>query len=568
MANNLDERIQKQIKNTVLVVDESKEDLPFLKIALNPSSYSFINEIDTDKGYKTLLKNKNIISIIILDIASNSEKGIKFLQSKKDNPDIKDIPIIIVTRHKQLEVECLSLGAAHFIVKPFESEKVIEARIENVISLHRKNLIIKKTREDEVTGLLNTDFFILYASELLNNDIEYDMIALRLSNYSILSELYPRERCYALLKGMASALLDIAASNGGFAARSHADLFYLIIPSQKDYSWIIQQIRKIIITDELKELKTKVKLGVYQNINKKLTINTLIQIAMNTCLSILNIETESVAFYDEIQHKQELYNQELINEFDEAIKNEEFEIYLQPKYNIKNEKPILDHAEALVRWNSPRFGFVSPGDFIPLFENNGLIEELDRYVFKQVAILLKELKVIYGDKTPNISVNLSRVDFYDPLLLEKMNNTLKENDIDPQLINIEITESAYAKNSGQLIARINEVRKAGFKIEIDDFGSGYSTLNMLSVIPFDVLKIDMIFMKNFDSSLGTKSIIKAIRDIAKSLKVEVVCEGVENKAQYDFLKSLNIDYVQGYYLSKPLPASGFKKLLIKEINDN
>ena len=220
-----------------------------------------------------------------------------------------------------------------------------------------------------------------------------------------------------------------------------------------------------------------------------------------------------------------------------------------------------------MRWNSPRFGFVSPGDFIPLFENNGLIEELDRYVFKQVAKLLKELKVIHGDKTPNISVNLSRVDFYDPLLLEKMNNTLKENDIDPQLINIEITESAYAKNSGQLIARINEVRKAGFKIEIDDFGSGYSTLNMLSVIPFDVLKIDMIFMKNFDSSLGTKSIIKAITDIAKTLKVEVVCEGVENKAQYDFLKSLNIDYVQGYYLSKPLPANGFKKLLIKEIND-
>ena len=566
MANNLDERIQRQIKNTVLLVDESEEDLEFLKSALNSESYSFVNENDTDKGYETLLKNKNIISIIILDIASNSEKGIKFLASKKDNPDIKDIPIIIVTRHKQLEIECLSLGAAHFIVKPFESEKVIEARIENILSLHRKNSIIKKTREDEVTGLLNTDFFILYASELLNNDIEYDMIAIRLSNYSILSELYPRERCYALLRGMASALLDIAVANGGFAARSHADFFYLIIPSQEEYSWIIQNIRKIIITEQLKELKTKVKLGIYQKINKKLTINALIQIATNTCISILNIETESIAFYDEIQHKHELYNQELINEFDEAIKNEEFEIYLQPKYNIKKDKPILDHAEALVRRNSPKFGFVSPGDFIPLFENNGLIEELDRYVFAKVACLLKDLKQTWGNKTPNISVNLSRIDFYDPLILEKMKKILKEYEISPRLINIEVTESAYAKNKEQIIACINEIRNAGFRIEIDDFGSGYSTLNMLSVIPFDVLKIDMIFMKNFDSSVGTKSIIKAISDIAKSLKVKVVCEGVETKVQYDFLKSLGIDYVQGYYLSRPLPVNGFKELLEKELS--
>ena len=129
-----------------------------------------------------------------------------------------------------------------------------------------------------------------------------------------------------------------------------------------------------------------------------------------------------------------------------------------------------------------------------------------------------------------------------------MKKILKEYEISPRLINIEVTESAYAKNKEQIIARINEIRNAGFRIEIDDFGSGYSTLNMLSAIPFDVLKIDMIFMKNFDSSVGTKSIIKAINDIAKSLKVKVVCEGVETKVQYDFLKSLGIDYVQGYYL--------------------
>ena len=565
MTLNLDERIQRQIKNTILIVDKNKDDQEFLIGAFDSKHYSFMSIEEPKQGFELLKDHKEIISLVILDIASNPEEGLKFLNQKLNNPDIKDIPIIIVTKHKHLEVECLSLGASHFIVKPFESQEVIRARIENVLALHMKNKIISKTREDEVTGLLNTDFFILYASELLNNDCNYDMIAIRLSNYSILSELYPRERCYALLRGMAKVLLNIAATNGGFAARSHADLFYLIIPSYEEYDWIIQDIRKIIITDELKELKTKVKLGIYQKINKKLTINALIQIAMNTCVSILNIETESIAFYDEIQHKQELYNQELINEFDDAIKNKEFEVYLQPKYNIRGDKPVLDHAEALVRWNSPRFGFVSPGDFIPLFENNGLIEELDRYVFVRVAELLADLKKDFKDKTPKISINLSRIDFYDPLIIEKMNKALKANNVSKDLVSIEITESSYTKDGGQLINMIKDLRHAGYKIEIDDFGSGYSALNMLTEIPFDVLKIDMVFMKNFHASHGTKPIIKAIVDIAKSLGVEVVCEGIENKSQFDFLKKLKVDYVQGFYLSKPLPYSGFKKLLSKEL---
>ena len=566
MPLNLDERIQKQIKNTILIVDNNESDQEFLIGSLDKDNYSFIRSYEINKGFETLLENKSIISLVILDISQNSKEGLKFLEAKGKNLDIKDIPIVIVTKHQHLEVECLSLGASHFIVKPFESKELIRARIENVLALHRKNMIISKTREDEVTGLLNTDFFILYASELLHNTEDYDMIAIRLSNYSILSELYPRERCYALLRGMAKVLLNIAASSGGFAARSHADLFYLIIPSQKEHEWIIQDIRKNIITDELKELKTKVKLGIYESINKKLTINALIQIAMNTCVSILNLETESIALYDEIQHKQELYNQELINDFEDAIKEKQFEVYLQPKYNIVGNKPVLDHAEALVRWISPKFGFVSPGDFIPLFESNGLIEELDHYVFEEVAKILKELKKELKNKTPNISVNLSRIDFYSPLLQEKMAKVLRENNVSPSLINLEITESAYTKDSGQLIGKINEMRNAGFKIEIDDFGSGYSTLNMLSEIPFDVLKIDMVFMKNFHTSKGIKPIIKAIVDIAKSLGVKVVCEGVETKSQYDFLKKLNIDFVQGYYLCKPLPYSGFKKLLFKELD--
>ena len=564
MKFNLDERLQRQIKNTVLIVDDNDRDRNFLMNALDKEHYSFICCNHIEQGMKAFFEDKEIINLVILDLSSNLQEGLKFVTEAKSNPELKNIPVIIVTNKKELEVKCLSLGASHFLLKPFESKEVIKARIENILSLHMKNVIISKTREDEVTGLLNTDFFIHYASELLHNDQDYDMIAVRLSNYSILSELYPRERCYALLRGMAKVLLDIAAARGGFAARSHADLFYLIIPSQKDYQWIINDIRAVIITDELKELKTKVKLGIYQRINKKLTINALIQIAMNTCVSILDMETESIAFYDEIQHKRELFNQELINDFEDALKEKQFEIYLQPKYNILGDKPVLDHAEALVRWNSPKLGFVNPADFIPLFEHNGLIEELDRYVFVEVANIIHELQGIFKENALSISVNLSRIDFYDPAIVEKMKQTIKDFGITTSDISVEITESAYTKDTEQLIGKINELRGAGFKVEIDDFGSGYSTLNMLTKIPFDVLKIDMVFMKNFNSSDGIKPIIKAIVDIARSLNAQIVCEGVETRAQYEFLKQLKVDYVQGYYLSRPLPYSGFKALLTKE----
>ena len=565
MAINLDERIKKQTKTTVLIVDENETDQNYLISAFGKTDYSFICCNHINQGVETLINDKEIVNLVILDLSANSKDGLKFLEEKRDNDVIKDIPIVIVTNKKHLEVKCLSLGVSQFLLKPFESKKVIKARIENTLALHAKNVIISKAREDEVTGLLNTDFFIHYASELLHNEKDYDMIAVRLSNYSILSELYPREKCYALLRGMAKVLLDIATTKGGFAARSHADLFYLIIPSQKEYDWIIHDIREMIITTELKELKTKVKLGIYQKINKKLTINALIQIVMNTCVSILDLETESIAFYDEIQHKQELFNQELINSFDDAIRERQFEIYLQPKYNILGDKPVLDHAEALVRWNSPKFGFVSPKDFIPLFEHNGLIEELDRYVFMRVLEMITDLKKEFGERTPNISINLSRIDFYDPMIIDKMRNALLEQHVDYSLVNIEITESAYTKDADQLISKINEARGAGFNIEIDDFGSGYSTLNMLTKIPFDVLKIDMVFMKNFSSS-GIKPIIKAIVDIARSLKVKVVCEGVETRSQYEYLKKLKVDYVQGYYLSRPLPFNGFKTLLSSELN--
>lgn len=564
MPFDVEERIKKQVKNTILLIDPNQDDQKYLIDSFDADYYSFVRSDDVKKGFDKLLEDKEIISLIILDIASNPDDGLDFLAKRKENNDVKNIPIVIVTEHKALEVECLSLGASHFIVKPFESQQLIKARVESILSLHRKNMIISKASEDEVTGLLTAEFFIHYASELLHNENDYDMIAIRLSNYSILSELYPRERCYALLKGMAKALLNIAASNGGFAARSHADSFYLIIPAQNDYNWIIQDIRNIIITDELKELRTKVKLGVYQCVNKKLTVNTLAQIAMNTCISIVDRETESIAFYDEIQHKQELFHQELINDFEDAIKEKQFKVYLQPKYDVRHNRPLLVGAEALVRWDSPRLGFVSPGDFIPFFEKNGLIEDLDRYVFDETVSIMKDLLSIYGKDAPHISINLSRTDFYDPTLLDKMIATLNKYGVPPKYIHIEITESAYTKDAHQLISSINELRKAGFIIEIDDFGSGYSTLNMLSSIPFDVLKIDMIFMKSINHNEGTKHIVKGIVDIAKALGVKTVSEGVENKSQYLFLKGLGIDYIQGYYLSKPLPSDGFKELLLKE----
>ena len=207
---------------------------------------------------------------------------------------------------------------------------------------------------------------------------------------------------------------------------------------------------------------------------------------------------------------------------------------------------------------------ISPGEFIPLFEGNGLIGVVDRYVWENAARQVAQWKAEYNFTLP-VSVNLSRSDVFDPTLVERLVRLVKDNGLDFKTIKLEVTESSYTDNAGHVLDVIRSLRDMGFEIEMDDFGSGYSSLNMLSDMPIDVLKMDMHFLRNIESSETDRRLVSLILDIARYLEVSVVAEGVETGKQLEILREGKCDLVQGYYFSRPLPAEEFERLIEKEI---
>ena len=241
-----------------------------------------------------------------------------------------------------------------------------------------------------------------------------------------------------------------------------------------------------------------------------------------------------------------------------ALKDGQFTFYLQPKYDIRNNLP--SGAEALVRWIHPEWGFMSPADFIPLFESNGFITTLDEYIWEEVFKTLERWKRS-GFKLLPVSVNVSRIDVLRSSLPDTFRRLLNKYDVEPEYVHLELTESAYSDNTREIIDTVDELRQLGFLIEMDDFGSGYSSLNMFSQMNIDYLKLDMKFIQNELSSPAGATIISFIIDLAHKLDLKVVAEGVESYEHVKKLRNMNCDYGQGYFYSRPLKVSDYESLI-------
>ena len=261
--------------------------------------------------------------------------------------------------------------------------------------------------------------------------------------------------------------------------------------------------------------------------------------------------------YDETVREREKYEQRLANDLRRALDAREFEVYFQPKFDIQTEPPRLASAEALVRWRHAELGMIPPNDFIPLFEKNGQISQLDKYVWLEAARQIAAWKKKYGVTIP-VSVNLSRVDIFDPALLDILEDILRSNGLEHTDFNLEVTESAYTENAYQVIQVIKALRERGFRVEMDDFGSGYTSLNMLSTMPIDVLKMDREFIRNVDHEEKDQHLVALILDIAKSLKVIVIAEGVEREAQLQFLKKLGCEMFRATTSPAPCPRTSLR----------
>lgn len=269
------------------------------------------------------------------------------------------------------------------------------------------------------------------------------------------------------------------------------------------------------------------------------------------------------AFYDDSMNQKMLHEKQLENDMDAALQSNEFVVYYQPKFDLDSEKPVA--AEALVRWISPDKGFMNPGEFIPVFEKNGFIVKIDFYVFEQVCRMLRDW-LDHAMPVVPISVNFSRLHIYNDDFVKQLLDITEKYGLSPGLLEIELTESALIDNDDLILTRMNELRDAGFSISIDDFGTGYSSLNLLRTLPVDVIKLDKRFFTHEDDNDRETTIISSIIAMSEKLGITVVAEGVELRAQADFLR--NIGYriiVQGFLYAKPMPEDAFEELLRKNM---
>ena len=349
---------------------------------------------------------------------------------------------------------------------------------------------------------------------------------------------------------------------GGVSCRHSGDTFLLYCPHRDDYEDMLAKVSAHVVDTDATSNRVRLRMGVYAEVDKSLEIERRFDYAKVASGTVRTSFLKSVGIYDTEMHEAEIYRERLLDDFRPSLESGHFFVHLQPKFDIRPDVPMLSSAEALVRWDHPELGMISPGVFIPLLEDNGLILELDRFVWREAARNIRAWKDEFGFSVP-VSVNVSRIDMLTPNLKGVFQEILDEFGLETGDLMLEITESAYAEDAEQVISCARELRGMGmgFRIEMDDFGTGYSSLGMLANLPIDVLKLDISFVRSAFGEHRDMRMIELIIDIADYLHVPVVAEGVETEEQYLVLKAMGCDYVQGYYFSRPVPSQEFARFL-------
>lgn len=518
---------------------------------------------DGEQTMQIIEEEKDTLSLVLLDLNMPKKNGQDVLREMKERSELKNIPVIVLTADREAEVESLHLGAVDFIPKPYPEAGVILARVNRTIELFEDRELISSTERDNVTGLYNKEYFYKYIEQYdIHRAASTDAAILDINHFHIINDRFGMSYGDRVLKQIAMRLRDLVHEAGGMVCRKEADMFLIYAPSGLDYEKLIECTSAELSRDDTAGSHIRLRMGVYRDVDKSISVESRFDRAKMASDQIRNNLTKSVEYYDDSLRKQELYVERLIDDFKESIQDGHFVVYFQPKFDIRPREAVLASAEALVRWKHPELGMISPGTFISLFEGNGLIQQLDNFVWWTAARQIREWKDRLGYAVP-ISINVSRIDLYDPKLIETLTNIIMECRIEPSELLLEITESAYTDDSDTIVDTLNELRRLGFRIEMDDFGSGYSSLNMLSTLPIDVIKLDMKFIKSAFSMKKDTRMLEVIIDMAKYLEVPVIAEGVETKEQMEALREIGCDIVQGYYFSKPIPADEFEDFIIK-----
>ena len=554
---------QMQRPQLVLVVDDQEINRDALGIILE-DNYEILYAENGQEALTLMRENAEELSLVLLDLMMPVMSGFEVLETAEKEEALAHIPIIVLTAEKSAELQALQMGAADFITKPFDLPEVIEARVGRIIELSEGRQLISAAEHDKLTMLYTRNFFIEYANRLYHYhpELKMEAVVINIEQFHSINALNGREFGDDALRLIGDEIRAFLSETTGIASRVEGDRFDIYCVHQDDYRALLERFQTRVNSLSL-SVNIHLRMGV-KPWSAEIEPIMMFDCAWAACNMVRGDYQNPLMIYDEEMRKREMLHQRLLNDLRSAVDTRQLTVFYQPKYDIQCDPPRLASAEALIRWKHPELGMISPGEFVPLFEGNGLIGVVDSYVWREAAAQIARWKEKY-DFTLPVSVNLSRSDVFDPTLIDRLYKLIEGNGLDFHNMKLEVTESAYTDNAGQVLDVIARLRDMGFEIEMDDFGSGYSSLNMLSDMPIDVLKMDMKFIRNIENSETDRRLVTLILDIARYLNVSVVAEGVETLGQLEILRKGGCQLVQGYYFSRPLPPQDFEKLIEREI---
>lgn len=431
---------------------------------------------------------------------------------------------------------------------------------------------------DMVTGGRNWLYFQNNAERILgkrwNAKKAYAIVNLHFERYQNYCSCYGVKEGEALLESMDS-FLSARAAKGELHARHEGADFGLFLRCEgqdvREYqSFCQKKVRSLLaeLTGLKPDQKIRFHAGIYMvypyvpeegkgyKRRKDIDVSQMYNYANTARMTSRGQEEQNITFFDQRMLGKQIWDRKVEASMEKALQNEEFQVYMQPKYSPADGK--LVGAEALVRWESPEDGIIPPNRFIPIFEENGFIIQLDDYMISHVAKLQAEW-TIQGKKTVPVSVNVSRAHFSQEGLAEHICQLVDAYGPKHELIELEVTESAFFDDKDILIDTVKQLKAFGFQVSMDDFGAGYSSLNSLKDIPLDVLKLDAEFFRGEDESGRGEIVVREAVALARGLDMRVVAEGIEKKEQVDFLAGIGCDMIQGFYFAKPMPVAEFEE---------
>lgn len=545
-------------KKIILIVEDNLINRSLLHEILR-DEYDVLEAENGQEALDILEQYGEKISLILLDIVMPVMNGYDFLTAVKKIPAISSIPVIVTTQgdSERDEVNALAHGAIDFVAKPYKPQIILH-RVANMIRFRENAALLNLLQFDPLTHLYSKAYFFEKCRDRIatNPDKKYTILCFDVENFKLVNDVFGTTAGDQLLCKIADKCRELNLNNAIFC-RFQADQFVALVENQTfKEDFFTSFLAKL--NEGLGMKKIMMKWGIYSIEDINLPIEQMCDRAFMAIESIKGQYGKYFAEYDNTLRDKMIKEQEIKDCMESALENNLFEVYLQPKYRLQDN--LLIGAEALVRWNHPTWGLQMPSSFIPLFEKNGFITRLDQYVLESTCELLQKWK---QNNYPEIalSVNVSRADAYHNELPDFLMSCLEKYNLTPSMLHLEITESAYTEDPVQLVEMVHKFRKLGFVIEMDDFGSGYSSLNMLNELPIDILKLDIQFIRSEMNKPEGQGILDFVIKLAKWLNLEVIAEGIETEAELARLKQMNCDYGQGFYFSEPMPIEAFEELL-------